>query len=148
MVSNVLTVLSWLWGKKTWLVAGLSALLLASFAWGYVQGLRLDAVRADARRMIQTEQLAHNATRSELAAARAEAARWADVAALARAATASVRITAQAALDREAQAQVNTLARKQILSVAKPRIRTATETMEVVDNATRLRAADRLNRPW
>jgi hypothetical protein len=148
MWSKALTLLSWAWGKKTWLVAGLSAALLASFAWAYVQGLRLDAVRAEAQREIHAERAAHNATRAELAAARAETARWADVAALARAATMSVRATAQAALDREAQAQADRQARKHILSVAKPRIRTAVEAVEVVDNATRHRAAARLNRPW
>jgi hypothetical protein len=148
MLGKVFTVLSWLWGKKTWLVAGLSAALLASFAWAYVQGLRLDAVRAEAQREIHAERVAHNATRAELAAARANAARWADVAALARAATMSVRATAQAALDREAQAQADRQARKHILSVARPRIRTDVEAVKVVDNATRHRAADRLNRPW
>jgi hypothetical protein len=148
MWSKALTLLSWAWGKKTWLVAGLAAALLASFAWAYVQGLRLDAVRAESLRQIHAEQVAHNSTRAELAAALAEAARWADVATLARAATTSMRATAQAALDREVQAQVDSRARKQILSVAKPRIRTDVETVEVVDNATRHRAADRLNRPW
>lgn len=148
MFSKALTMASWIWGKKTWLVAGLTALLLASLAWGHVQGLRLDAVRAIAAREILAEQTAHKSTRYELANARAEAARWADVANLARAATASVRATAQAALARENQARADSQVRKQILSVAKPRIRTATEIMEVVDDATRQRAADRLNRPW
>lgn len=148
MLSKALTLASWIWGKKSWLVAGLTALLLASLAWAHVRGLRLDAVRADAAREIQAEQAAHNATRAELVTALAEAARWADVAKLAQAATASVRATAQAALAREGQARADSQARKQILSVAKPRIRVATETMEVVDDATRQRAADRLNRPW
>jgi hypothetical protein len=148
MLSKALTLVSWVWGKKSWLVAGLTALLLASLAWAYVQGLRLDAAQADAAREIQAEQAAHNVTRAELATALAEAARWADVAKLAQAATASVRATAQAALAREGQARADSQARKQILSVAKPRIRAATETMEVVDDDTRHRAAARLNRPW
>lgn len=148
MLSKTLTLASWIWGKKTWLVAGLTALLLACLAWAHVQGLRLDAVRADTERKIQAEQIAHNSTRSELAKAKAEAARWADVATLARAATTTMQATAQAAMAREAQGRADATARKQILSEAKPRPRTDDETKEVVDDVTRYRAADRLNRPW
>jgi hypothetical protein len=148
MLSKTLTLASWVWGKKTWLVAGLTALLLASLAWVHVQGLRLDAVRADAARRIQTEQAAHTVTRSELATALAEAARWADVAKLAQAATMSMKATAQAAIAREARAHADASERKQILSAARPRERTVTETREVIDDDTRHRAAARLNRPW
>lgn len=148
MLSKTLALTSWIWGKKAWLSAGLAALLFASLAWIYVQGLRLDGVRAEAARQIQAERAAHNATRSELATALTEAARWADVAKLAQAATISMRATAQAAIEREARAHADASERKQILSAAKPRARTVAEIKEVVDDDTRHRAADRLNRPW
>ncbi len=143
MWSKVISVLGWGWGKKEWLVASLGAALLASLAWGYVQGTRLGAERANH----ETTTLKLAQTQADLSRAVAEAARWADVAKLAQAATTSMKATAQAAIEREARTRLDASERKQILSAAKPRQRTATETTEVVDDDTRHRAAARLNRP-
>ena len=137
-------VISLLGGNKAWLVASLGTALLASLAWGYVQGTRLDAERSSH----ETTTLKLEQVQAELGRSVAEAARWADVAALAQAVTTSMKATAQAAIEREARARVDASERQHILSKASPRQRTATETKEVVDDDTRHRAAARLNRPW
>ena len=53
----------------------------------------------------------------------------------------------QACLDREVEAQEAARERAAIIQAATPRPRTATEQQQVVDDATRMRSADRLNRP-
>jgi hypothetical protein len=53
----------------------------------------------------------------------------------------------QACLGREAAARKAQEERRKILQAA-PRARTAAEKMQVVNDATRKSAADRLNRPW
>lgn len=147
MVSNVLTVLSWLWGKKTWLVAGLSALLLASIAWSYVQGLRLDTVRATAKSTILAEQTEHNATRAKLHAAGLEIVRLHAALDAAQNSTSAVQESLRQALAREEAAAGAAAARQRIMVTAKPRPRTEPEKTEVVDDATRAAVAARLNRP-
>jgi hypothetical protein len=145
--SKVLTVLGWVWGKKSWLVAGLGALLLASAAWIYVQGLRLEAVRATAERRILTEQAEHNATRALLHAADIEIVRLRSALDAAQNSTAAVQESLRQALAREEAAAGAAAARQRILVTAKPRPRTEPEKTEVVDDATRAAVAARLNRP-
>lgn len=53
----------------------------------------------------------------------------------------------RACLDREAEARAAEQERKAILQAAQPRPRTETENKQVVDDETRKRTADRLNRP-
>lgn len=55
--------------------------------------------------------------------------------------------TARACLTREAQARANAAERAAIMDAARPRPRTEAETAKVVDDETRKRVADRLNRP-
>ena len=54
----------------------------------------------------------------------------------------------QACLAREVAAREALQERTALLQAARPRARTATERLEVVDDETRQRAAVRLNRPW
>lgn len=55
--------------------------------------------------------------------------------------------TARACLTREAQARADAAERAAIMEAAQPRPRTEAETAKVVDDETRKRVADRLNRP-
>lgn len=55
--------------------------------------------------------------------------------------------TARACLAREAQAQADAAERAAIMDAARPRPRTETEKARVVDDETRKRITDRLNRP-
>lgn len=147
MGTSILTVLAGLWGKKNWILAGLAVALLAALAWGYAQGLRLDAVRADAARQITAEQAAHNATRAELTTARQEIDALSLALAYAHNSTAAVQGSLRDALAREAEAMSAAVARKQILDQVRTRTRTEAEKLEVVDDDTRHRVADRINRP-
>jgi hypothetical protein len=54
----------------------------------------------------------------------------------------------QACLDREVAAAAAREERAAILQAAQPRLRTEQERQQVVNDETRKRAADRLNRPW
>lgn len=54
---------------------------------------------------------------------------------------------ARRCLEREAQAQADAAERAAIMDAARPRPRTETEKAKVVDDETRQRVADRLNRP-
>lgn len=142
------TLLSLLTGQRSWIpLAAMTALLLAACAWAHVQGLRLDAARADAARQVQTEQVAHNATRGQLAAAGHEIVRLRSLLELARNATVIVQGSLRDALQREAEAVSAATARKQILDQMRTRVRTEAEKLEVVDDDTRRRVADRINRP-
>jgi hypothetical protein len=143
MLSNVLALVSWVWGKKSWLVAGLAALLLASMAWAYVQGLRLDAVRAE----LSAEQSAHSLTRAALDLSLHQTEELRIALAYAHNSTAAVQGSLRDALAREAEAVSAAAARKQILDQVRTRVRTETERMEVVDDATRDAVAARLNQP-
>lgn len=55
--------------------------------------------------------------------------------------------TAAACMERELQARQDRQAREAILQPVKPRPRTEQEQRQVLDDETRKRAADRLNRP-
>lgn len=140
--------MSLLTGQRSWIpLAVMTALLLAACAWIYVQGLRLDAIRADAARQILAEQSAHNATRSELAQARADIVRLQVALEASRNSTNAVQDSLRDALAREADAVSAAAARKQILDQMRIRTRTEPETLEVVDDDTRRAVAARLNRP-
>lgn len=89
---------------------------------------------------LKLEKTAHEATRQERDNWKAQA-----EAALARAE--ALADTARACLAREAQARADAIERAAIMEVAKPRHRTETEKAKVVDDETRKRVADRLNRP-
>lgn len=147
MLSKVLTVLSWLWGKKTWWITMLMALLLASGVWGYTQGLRLKVVQAEAAKRIQVEEAAHDTTRMRLAQADAENLRLRAMLDSERNATLAVQGSLRDALKREADAAGAASVRKRILDAMRLRVRTEKETLEVVDDATRAAVAARLNRP-
>lgn len=54
----------------------------------------------------------------------------------------------QACLDREVEAREAQAERAALLQAAQPRARTEQERQQVVNDETRKRAADRLNRPW
>lgn len=140
--------MSLLTGQRSWIpLAVMTALLLAACAWIHVQGLRLDAARADAARQVQAEQAAHDATRWELTQARADIARLQATLDAARNSTDAVQDSLRDALAREAEAISAAVARKQILDQMRTRTRTEPETLEVVDDATRAAVAARLNRP-
>ena len=134
-------------GGNGWICMMLFAAVLAVGVLAHMRGLRLDAVKADAARRIQAEQAAHNATRTELAMARADIA-WLNVALdLAENATRNMQDSLRDALQREAEAASAAAARKKILDQVRTRVRTEAERMEVVDDATRDAVAVRLNRP-
>lgn len=59
-----------------------------------------------------------------------------------------LRTLAEACMAREAQSQVALAERSAIMAKAKPRAQSVEEQKEVVDDATRQAAADRLNRPF
>jgi uncharacterized protein YnzC (UPF0291/DUF896 family) len=140
--------LQFLTGQRSWIpLAAMTVLLLAACAGICVQGLRLDAVKADAARQVQAEQIAHNATRGQLAAAGHEIVRLRSLLELARNATVTVQDSLRDALQREAEAVSTAAARKQILDQMRTRVRTEAEKLEVVDDATRDAVAARLNRP-
>lgn len=140
--------LSLITGQRSWIpLAVMAALLLAACAWIYVQDLRMDAIRADSARQIQAEQAVHNATRSELAQARADIVRLQVALEASRNSTNAVQDSLRDALAREAEAVSAAVARKQILDQMRTRARTEPETLEVVDDATRAAVAARLNRP-
>lgn len=147
-MSSILTLLAGLWGKKNWILAGLAVTLLAALAWGYAQGLRLDATRSKLTLQLTEEQAAHNATRHELSRAHQKNTVLGVALAQAQNATVAVQGSLRMALAREADAASAAAARKQIISQMRRRIRTDAEKLEVVDDATRSAVADRLNRPW
>lgn len=114
---------------------------LAFFALGFALAavVQFFAVRA-LESSLAAEKAAHAVTRqerddwkarAEAAATRAEA--LAD--------------NARRCLEREAQAQADAAERAAIMDAARPRPRTETEKAKVVDDETRKRVADRLNRP-
>ncbi len=84
---------------------------------------------------------------AELEQARLECQAWKVTAEAYRTELAAQADNAARCLAREAQASRDAAERKNILKQAKPRARTAQEKMEVVDEETRSRAVERLNRP-
>lgn len=109
---------------------------LAAVGW---KSLRLE-------RELMKEQVVHAQTQTALAAALTEGQRWRTVAAEHLIVADAQKGALESCLARESQAQTDAQARKNILNSAKPRPRPETETRQVVDDETRIRAASRLNR--
>lgn len=132
------TILSFLWSERgrLWMLL-LGILLLALTARCYTLRTTLAAERA-----------AHNATKHALGNAVAEGNRWAAVARQTNATADALADYAAACLKREADAATAATGRTAILSTVQPRQRTEAERQEVVDDASRMAAAARLNRPW
>ena len=118
------------------LFAGIVAALLLAF-W------RIDNVQGKLR----LEQAEHNQTKTALADAIEKGNGWKAAYEEAQGAATAQREATQACLDREVEARTAQEARNAILQAAQPRPRTATEQTQVVDDETRKRSADRLNRP-
>ncbi|WP_035066684.1 hypothetical protein [Nitratidesulfovibrio termitidis] len=122
----------------------LLALVIALAAW--VVWLKFDL--ADARNTLTGEQAAHNATMHALLDALHEGDAWEVVARQANATAKAQSEYAAACLEREADAATAATERAAILATAKPRPRTDAERLEVIDDASRMAAAARLNRVW
>ena len=116
------------------------ALLLLLFI-GWVVAKKQDV-------QLQGVKAANTLLQKDLADAREDAARWKKTAeAKGRAATAQAEL-ADACLKREAQAQTDCDSIANILAGAIPTEITPERAKQGVDDATRQRAADMLNRPW
>lgn len=117
----------------------LGALVLVTVLGGglFVQKLRLDIERA-----------AHELTRAELAEALAKGEGWKLVYEKALESATAHRDATQACLDRAVEAEKARQEREEIIQAAPPRQRTEEEKHQVVNDETRKRAADRLNRAW
>lgn len=117
-------------------IGGLAVALLLAF-W------RIDNVQGK----LQLEQAEHNQTKVALADAIEKGNGWKAAYEEALTAATAQREATQACLDREAEARTAQEARNAILQAAQPRPRTEAEQKQVVDDETRKRSADRLNRP-
>lgn len=87
-----------------------------------------------------------NAEKAAHARTRAECDGWAKATLAARANAEALAENARACLEREAKAQADARERAAIMAQAKPKERSETEKSRVVDDATRRRAVERLNR--
>lgn len=114
------------------LLATIAALLISTV---YLSG-KLDVERAE-----------HATTRLQRDNAVAEGLRWKTVADAAEPKITALQDTVRECLAREAQAPKDAADRAAIINAAVPRERTAEERKGVVDDATRRKAVDRLNRP-
>lgn len=95
--------------------------------------------------LFDLEVVAHAQTRAALEQAVQEGQRWATAAQATLEAAEAQQTVAEACLQREAEAQTDADARNAIMAQAKPRPQP--EKDKVVDDETRTRVADRLNRP-
>lgn len=138
MGNLLLSVLSFLWSERGRVGILLMGVLL----------LALTARCHTLRTTLAAERAVHNATLHALDDALREGDRWVAVAREAYASAAIVSDYADACLKREADAATATAERGAILSTVQPRQRTEAERQEVVDDASRMAAAARLNRPW
>ncbi len=115
--------------------------ILAIFALGFALAAAVQYFAAQTlERSLAAERAAHVVTRQERDdwKARAEAATTRAEA---------LADNARRCLEREAQARADAAERAAIMKAARPRPRTETEKARVVDDETRKRVADRLNRP-
>ena len=126
-----------------WRIRGALALLLVSVLL-LALSVRCNTLRAT----LAAEQTAHNATLHALRDAVHEGDRWKALTEDAYAKAAALSDYADACLKREAEARADFAARTTIMTNARPRPRTDAEAKEVIDDATRMAAAARLNRPW
>lgn len=123
--------------KTQYIAVALVALVVVLLLW------RIDNLGGK----LDREKDAHNRTKSELAIAIEKGLGWKLAYETALNDAANQAKATQACLDREAEAIQAQGERKAILQAAQPRQRTEQEKTEVVDDATRNRFADRLNRP-
>lgn len=96
---------------------------------------------------LEREQYEHQATRQQLAEAKTAARQWESACEEARKATEAHRQATQACLAREAHAYTAREEREAIYQQARLRPQSDAHRQQVVDDTTRARAADRLNRP-
>ena len=96
---------------------------------------------------LEQEKQAHEATRVTLRQAVEDGEGWKAAYEKALEAAEAHKETAAACMERELQARRDRQEREAILQPAKPRQRTEQEQQQVIDDETRKRAADRLNRP-
>lgn len=96
---------------------------------------------------LEVEQAEHAKTRVELEHAVAQAEIWVAAYLEVMAGAEAQQKLAEACLARESETRADTEARKAILAPVKPRPRSPEEREKVVDNDTRTRVIDRLNRP-
>lgn len=143
MLSSVVGIIRGLMGSNWMTVALVVALTVAAIT-ALVWARREQIQRAELSYQLLAEQSRHSVTRTELAAARAEAAALRAILERAEKAQAALQGSLAAALERERQASSAAAARKEILDNIRTRPRPSTE--EVVDDATRGRVVDRLNR--
>ena len=143
MWSSVLGIIRSLMGSNWMTVALVVALAVAALT-ALVWARREQDQRAELSYKLLAEQSRHSVTRTELAAARVEAAALRAILERAEKAQAALQGSLAAALERERQASSAAAARKEILDNIRTRPRPSTE--EVVDDETRHAVADRLNR--
>lgn len=144
MWSNVFGIIRGLMGSN-WVTVALVVALAVAALTALVWARREQDQRAELSYKLLAEQSRHSVTRTELAAARVEAAALRAILERAEQAQAALQGSLAAALERERQAASAAAARKEILDNIRTRPRPSTE--EVVDDATRHAVADRLNRP-
>ena len=123
--------------KKYYVTIGLLVLLLLLALW------RIDNVQGK----LKLEKSEHSKTQEQLADALEKGKQWEAAYREAKGAAERQATATQACLDREKAAIVAKEERTDILRNAKPRPQTETEKRQVVDDETRKRSADRLNRP-
>lgn len=104
---------------------------------------KIDRLRSD----LKLERSNHQNTKDALADAVEKGNGWKAAYEEAYRAAETHRQETQACLGREAEARAASQERKSILQAAQPRPRPETEKTQVVDDETRKRVADRLNRP-
>lgn len=96
---------------------------------------------------LMAEQEAHRETTAKLESVTAECEAWVAAYFEIKEAAEGQKDAVQACLDREAKSRKDAVERTAILSQAKPTTRPQSEQEKVVDDETRGRVADRLNRP-
>ena len=126
---------------REWTIVGLAGLSAALLVAG---GIRVENLSG----ALALEENRHAATKEALAREVEKGAGWKAAYEKALMAADAHRAATQACLDREVETRKAVEERAEILQAAQPRPRTDAEKRQVVDDATRARAVDRLNRPW
>ena len=125
-------------GWMYWTIIAVLALALLGALW------RMDHLSG----ALALEESNHKATQEALAGAVEKGKGWMAAYEEALIAAEAQRAATQACLDRAVAAEAAREERAEILQTAQPRPRTDTERQQVVNDATRKRAADRLNRDF
>lgn len=124
-------------GKAMFILSLCATLAVGGFAW------RLSVVNGK----LALEQSNHSRTKDALILAIEERDEWITAFALMENAAQAQQSASAACLDREARALAAQAERTGIMQAVKPRQQTQAEKQQVVDDETRKRVADRLNRP-